>query len=225
VYGPFVEISDAMCARKPVGNIGDRFGRLTLLGRVPGCYRWACKCDCGRIKTFAAGNLRRISRACGSCRKMPSGSSAPAFVHGRSKSPEFRSWRSMKARCLSESHSEYRHYGGRGITICERWESFVAFFDDMGPRPKGTSLDRIDNNGNYEPGNCRWATTTEQSRNRRNSVDLTVDGVTKPLVEFAKDSGINQNTLAGRISRGWDVKEALYTPAKHTRRWHGDPCD
>jgi hypothetical protein len=131
----------------------------------------------------------------------------------------------MKARCLSESHSEYRHYGGRGITICERWESFVAFFDDMGPRPKGTSLDRIDNNGNYEPGNCRWATTTEQSRNRRNSVDLTVDGVTKPLVEFAKDSGINQNTLAGRISRGWDVKEALYTPAKHTRRWHGDPCD
>lgn len=114
-------------------------------------------------------------------------------------------------------------YGGRGIKVCERWmESFANFIADMGARPSEEhSLDRIDNNGNYEPGNCRWATATEQSRNKRNNRLLTVFGETKPLSAWVEDSrcAVSRESLKDRVRRGWDVEKALTTPsAKYVRR-------
>jgi hypothetical protein len=118
----------------------------------------------------------------------------------------------MKKRCAIPSASGYRNYGGRGIRVCERWrESFLAFLDDVGCRPTGRhSLDRIDTNGNYEPGNVRWATTTEQATNCRRNRRLTHDGKTQTLVEWARDYQLNPDTLASRIGKlGWSMERAL----------------
>ncbi len=123
-------------------------------------------------------------------------------IHG-SRSPEYRTWSGMLQRCKNKKYTKYHLYGGRGITVCERWHKFDNFLVDMGPRPEGLTLDRIDNNGNYEPGNCRWATKKQQARNMRPNIVLTVNGETKLLVEWAEQKGICFNTMRERIYRGF----------------------
>jgi hypothetical protein len=155
---------------------GQRFGKVIALTRAPrtgktlGAY-WLCQCDCGGRKVISSASLvKGLARSCGCLRerKMLAVPAALPGQHGRTGTPEYRSWRAMRRRCLNPNAHNYARYGGRGITVCASWaSSFEAFLTDMGERPPGTTLDRIDVNGNYEPGNCRWADDETQRANTR----------------------------------------------------------
>lgn len=126
--------------------------------------------------------------------------------------PEYRVWRGMLARCYVASSDSYQLYGARGIVVCDRWHSFENFLADMAPRPSGMSIDRIDNNGNYEPGNCRWVTPAQQSRNQRTNRILTLNGESMTQQDWAVRIGINAQTIQKRLKLGWSVEKALTTP-------------
>ncbi len=120
----------------------------------------------------------------------------------------------MRQRCNNPNDHKYRNYGARGITVCDRWSKFEKFLEDMGEKPLGLTLDRIDNNGNYEPSNCRWATLTEQARNKRNNVMLTHEGQTYCLAEWAERTGLTYRTICSRHYSGWDIHKILTTPSR-----------
>lgn len=126
----------------------------------------------------------------------------------------FQVWNGMKARCEQVNHSNYKNYGGRGIKVCERWQTFDNFLADMGTPEKGMSLDRIDHNGDYQPDNCRWASRREQSLNTRRSRMLEFNGVSKTAHEWAEELNIDPKTLRQRLYRGWSVEKTLTTPLK-----------
>lgn len=142
---------------------GEVFNDLTVVGQVPkktAQLRWLCRCECGQFTEVDSYDLRNgKTKSCG-CKQH-------AGTHGMSRSPEFKAWSGMLQRCNNPYKTEYKYYGGRGISVCPEWHEFVAFYQDMGPRPSPThSLDRINCNGNYEPGNVRWASAFEQWENR-----------------------------------------------------------
>lgn len=149
--------------------IGKRFGKLVVKEKGPyvsGTTRWLCVCDCGTEKFVGSQNLRNGStKSCGCFRKQHLRESRT--IHGYTKTRTYRSWSQMKNRCGNPNYINYSSYGGRGIKVCERWENFENFLEDMGERPLGKSLDRIDVDGDYEPNNCRWATLEEQAQNKR----------------------------------------------------------
>lgn len=193
-------------SRKPM--INKRFGKLlvTKVAYVDRYYNLAyeCICDCGKTCTKLGGNLRRgASTNCG-CTTWDR-----LKTHQMTDTPEYRSWMAMKRRCYDMKRLEYKNYGARGIGVCEEWrESFENFYRDMGKRPNNTSLDRIDNERNYAPDNCRWATIDQQSGNKRNTTMLTYSGETLPLSEWAKKLGINYQTFYSRIKRyQWDDEQ------------------
>ena len=135
--------------------------------------------------------------------------------------PEFRVWTAIKTRCYNPNFKDFYRYGGRGIIVCERWlHSFQNFLADMGPRPSAKhSIDRFpDNDGNYEPGNCRWATGKEQSRNRRSNRILAHNGESLTIVEWSERTGVPHDTLIARIEAGWDIETAMSKPVKKQRR-------
>ena len=134
----------------------------------------------------------------------------------------YRCWRNMKARCRNPRDPAYERYGAKGVYVCERWNSFDNFLSDMGEKPEGMTIERIDGTKGYEPGNCKWATMREQNRNKRSNHVLTAHGKTMILSDWADLVKIGRFTIAGRLKHGWSVERALFTPVMITARWHKD---
>lgn len=190
--------------RKPSTKVtypGARFGMLTVLEYVGGS-KWLCRCDCGSTSKHTRSNLASGgSRSCGCRRGGP--------THGLSRSPEYRSWRAMLDRCYNPNTADYRHYGGRGISVFQKWKrSFSAFYAAVGQRPSSShSLDRINNNGNYEPGNVRWATKRQQNLNKRTNPTMVVGGEPKPVWLVADECGVPAGVICSRIKAGWPTEK------------------
>lgn len=205
---------------------GMRFCRLLVeafAGQTrSGSCRWQCLCECGNRKTIDAGTLKKgEARSCGCLQRELV--AARSRTHGHRKLPEYPIWVGIITRCENKGDKSYARYGARGIKICRRWrESFEAFFQDMGPRPSPRhSIDRIDNGGNYEPGNCRWATTIEQGRNKATNRVLTMDGRSQPLSAWAEEFDVSYTMVHDRLNKGWDLRNALTTAPTPIgkRRW------
>ena len=198
--------------------VGQVFDRLTVISRAENSAdsqaQWNCRCVCGGTAVVKGGKLRSgHSRSCGCLGKERRAESTTKHRHtvGGKWSPTYYSWASMLARCETPSATGYQRYGASGIKVCERWHEFINFLADMGERPNGTSIDRYpNNNGNYEPGNCRWATRKQQGRNQVTNLIVTVKGRKVLLKDLAEITGIKYDTLRSRIFRkGWSVKRSL----------------
>ncbi len=192
--------------------IGTKFGLLTVLERVPSKARaqtrWLCQCECGKQTEVYATHLRSgNTKSCG-CNHANAHREA-ITTHGLTKSRTYRTWAMMKQRCLNPSAKDFHKYGAQGITVCDRWLSFDNFIADMGLRPEGMTLDRINNDGPYSPDNCRWATLTEQQANRKRTQFLTYNGETLPISEWARRVGMQNKNLYMRIRYGWTPAQAL----------------
>ncbi len=201
---------------------GNVYTRLTALRRNGTTQAreamWLCRCECGNTITAVGRNLRRgYTKSCGCLLRS---------ANSGSKTLEYYTWVNMRTRCYNPQYALYHRYGGRGISVCQRWRrSFVHFLADMGPKPfPEASIDRIDNDGNYSCGqceqcirnnwtaNCRWATPTEQSRNSARVRLLTHNGITMPIVDWARKLGLRPNTLSARLKYGWSVEKTLTVP-------------
>ncbi len=201
---------------------GRQFGKWTVLafaGKRNSLIFWTCRCQCGTIKDVYGSSLKNgASKTCGCgivAATIRRSTKHGMACRGRLK-VEYQTWSGMKDRCRNKNHAEYPIYGGRGIVVCERWlNSFGNFFADMGPRPSPRhSIDRIDNDGNYEPTNCRWATPIEQANNKRNNRMLSLDGETRTLPDWARLLGVSSHVLHQRLHRGWSVERTLRTKVK-----------
>lgn len=187
-------------------ELGSIFGRLTVISDMSsskGKARWMCQCSCGKITVTTGDALRRgVVKSCGclqaearhlNTRKHGHGS----YVAGVSRT--YKSWQEMRARCNNKRSISYPNYGGRGISICARWSEFENFLADMGERPEGKSLDRIENNGNYEPNNCRWATSKEQNNKRRQCRYIEYLGRIQTIAQWCDELGLNYPRTYNRI--------------------------
>jgi len=197
--------------------LGQRFGRLTVIDGpfvINKKRHWKSVCDCGQECTNQQTVLRRGEAiSCGCFRRETT--KALHEVHGRRRDPEYKVWVGLRDRCENPNASSFARYGGRGIKFCESWSSFENFFAHMGPRPSPKhSLDRINNDGDYEPGNCRWATQAQQCRNQSTNVRYETPFGRLTVAELAEHAAcaVKASTLRYRLKKGWDALKAMQTP-------------
>jgi hypothetical protein len=187
---------------------GQKFNKLTVIDRTANRVKpsgkqvamWLCQCDCGKYVTVASGDLKSgHTKSCGCIMK----NNKNGVTHGMCHSRAYRSWRNMRDRCFNPKYKSYKDYGGRGITVCEKWLAFEGFWEDMYEGyADNLTLDRIDNDKNYEPGNCRWITNAEQQANKRCNHLIEINGEIKPLATWAKITNIKESTLFNREKAG-----------------------
>lgn len=197
--------------------IGLLFGRLKVIGEVSR-HRYRCICSCGKeIILVESVLLNGHRKSCGclydDCRK-----NGFSRRHGMTGTKTYGIWRGMISRCHSKKNNNYHNYGGRGISVCARWLTFENFLADMGEAPCGKSIDRIDNSGNYEPGNCRWSDRKVQNNNTRRNHVLTYNGESLTVAQWSDRLGISHDTLMARIRYGWTVDKILNTSVRDYRK-------
>lgn len=189
---------------------GMRFGRIVVqayYGKKSRVgyrnYYYTCRCDCGTVKLIQKGGL--ISGGVVSC-------GCKKYRHGKTGSAAYRIWNHMLGRCYNPTDGNYKRYGGRGITVCDRWKEFTNFYADMGDPPAGLSIERRDNNLGYSPDNCLWASRTAQARNRRTTRLITHNGMTMCVTEWEDHFGMKRNIIGNRLAHGWSVERAMTQP-------------
>lgn len=199
--------------------LGQQFGRLTIIrawrikgGPARSCIWCECRCSCGNTKEVRLQCLRSgNTQSCRCLGRELVGNRRR--THGKTFTPEWEAWRRMVSRCEKKHNPDYPNYGGRGIAVCLRWRTFDNFLTDMGVRPSPThSLDRINNNGDYEPSNCRWATKREQTLNRSTTQWVTFNNETRCLRDWSSRVGVSDTCIAHRLKRGMSVHDALTLP-------------
>lgn len=191
---------------------GDTFERLTVESCLSG-DKYECRCECGSVAIVSRSNLLTgHTRSCGCLRAQAIKS------HGLSRSPEYAAWANIYNRCVNAKHPNWNNYGSRGVTLCDSWRGaggFAAFFAHIGPRPsRDYTVERIDNDKGYEPGNVRWATRREQMRNTRRNHWIEIDGERKLISDWAKVKDIDATTICHRIKRGMSQRDAVMAPAR-----------
>jgi hypothetical protein len=207
--------------------VGRQFGKWLVLSKGPSDKywnrRWLCRCECGKERLVLQNSLvYGKSSMCHPCAMRASAEKRAQAIktHGLSRSLEYKVWSEMIRRCHNHHDTSYANYGGRGIQVCDDWRGaggFEAFIGHIGRRPSAShAVDRIDNNGNYEPGNVRWATQTVQGRNTRKNRLITAFGKTMTLAEWAERTGIKRETIARRLNCGWSSERALNTPPRRS---------
>lgn len=206
---------------KRIDLTGKKFGRLVVERRIGPDFRfqiiWEVRCSCGKVKTISTSRLTAgTTVSCGCYRD------EKKIKHGGSNWPEYQVWYSMVRRCRDKRCKGYKIYGARGIKVCDRWaDEFSNFISDMGRRPSSKmTIERKDNDGDYCPDNCTWATRLAQGRNTRKNRLITYKEKTKCLSEWAQIFGMKSGTLNRRLKYGWSIESALETPVKKTPRWH-----
>lgn len=203
---------------KPIDMTGQRYGRLSVIemaGHNKHRQRlWRCVCDCGETTEVLGFLLRQEqTRSCGCLAR-----EAIANVnkkHGKSGTQIFNVHSAMMDRCYMQTNHAYKNYGGRGITVCGRWHDFENFYADMGDKPKGMTLERIDNHGPYSPDNVRWASYKDQANNRRSNVVLEFQGRKQTMQQWSDEMGLKIQTVWARLNRGWSVDRALTEEVRH----------
>jgi len=202
----------------PLVDLTDqRFEMLVVKERVPNRYgqtMWLCECDCGNISVVSASHLKRgVTKSCG-CLRVIAAKKANS-KHGQFGTRLYNIWGGMKDRCDNKKSKDYPNWGGRGIALCEEWETFEPFYkwamaNEYSPL---LQIDRKDNEKGYSPDNCRWVTCKENNNNRRSNHNITYNGATKTLTQWSEITGISKNALGARLRRyGWSVEDALTIP-------------
>jgi len=207
---------------KTVNLVGQRFGRLLVVSRAGSDKRgealWECECDCGAVTVVLGSNLRKgKTKSCGCYKEELMSAGQLHTTHGMCGTSIYIVWQNMLRRCSVDNEKHYR-WAGRGIKVCDEWLKFENFYKDMGDPPINGTIDRIDNDGNYEPSNCRWATQKEQSRNRSSNIEITHEGRTQCIAAWEEELGFSPGTVWRRLNiYKWSLDKAMSEPLINQR--------
>lgn len=210
-----------------IDRTGQRYGRLLVLSRASNIEtphgpvtQWYCRCDCGNEVFVRGPGLAKGAAGKGGTRSCGCLTREKPVKHGLSRSPVYRVWHLMVQRCTNPNSTHWMSYGGRGITVCDEWRDFAAFYADMGAPKPSMTLERIDNERGYSPANCRWATRREQGNNRRTNVFLSWNGKKMTVADWGRETGLGPRVIKKRLSSGWSIGRALSQPieARKARR-------